>query len=155
MADQQNSPLKEHDGCRCGKCQEVFLASSEKCPKCGGPVEASKWYSRLLWERVAFMGTLIVFGAIVSQFLPDAEARQTAPLIVAFMVPATYFTANYFMGIGGLTVKFAPEAVPQWARYAFSWSRYFRESILFIGLIVALFVMVGMDALFEWAFSKK
>lgn len=113
--------LAEHEGTKCGKCQKTFFGRVDKCTQCNGPTEQTKWYSRFCIERAAFIATLVLIAAVVTPFVTeDPSAYLIVPLMTGFLVFSMYFTANYFMGIGGFTQRFSQDSVPPRAHLAFS-----------------------------------
>lgn len=144
VTTQESSVLEQEDGSKCPKCGVVFFANVRKCGQCGGPVEPAKYYTRFCLERVLFILTAIVASFLVTPLVTnDPEARRIAPLIMAFAIPGMYFAANYFMGIGGLTERFADDAIPPRAHLHFSWRRYFSELFRIVGVFLAAMIFAG------------
>lgn len=132
--------LYEHDGTKCTQCGVVYYGKINKCTRCNNPTEPAKYYSRTCVERVAFIATLALIVAVATIFLSDNfGAYVMAPL----MVPAVYFTANYFFGIGGLTEVYSENSIPPHAKLNFSWPRYFSE-VFYVAKIVIALLLLGL-----------
>lgn len=152
MPTRKNSRLREHQGGRCPKCHRFGFEHAEKCPECGSPLEPGKYYTRTCVERWAFVGTVVALITLVTGVV-SPENTLWALLLSAWLIPAAYGTASYFMGIGQFTERFDASGVPPRAFMSFSWGRYLMEFVYFVGIIVALFLFVGAVKLFQWAFS--
>jgi len=137
MPSKEKDRLEEHEGAKCPKCETVFLEKTEKCPQCDIPTEPTKYYTRLCVERWAFIGTVVLLIGLITLFIHPENALIALGLS-AWLVPAAYWTAHYFTGIGGFTERFPGDAVPDRAHLPFSWPRYFSEFVRVIGVIVAL-----------------
>jgi len=131
--------LYECDGTKCTKCGVVYYDKRvNKCNQCHNPTEPAKYYSRTCVERVAFIATLALIVAIATIFISD---NFGACVLALFMVPAMYFTANYFFGIGGLTEVFSEDSIPSYAKLNFSWPKYFSEAFSAIKIAIALLLL--------------
>jgi len=152
--DDEAKRLHECQGSKCPKCELVFFGGLDKCSQCGCATEPAKWYSRFCLERLAFIVTVASIcgiGALVSG--EDAGTVFGAFFGTGFILFSMYYTANYFLGIGGFEERFAEGAVPPRAHLAFSFGRYFSEIFRVIGVFIALLLFVGLCMLIRWAFS--
>ena len=57
-------------------------------------------------------------------------------VVVGFL----YGMASTWMGVGKLTERFAPLELEDWSLEKFSWQRFWKEWIYFIGVILAVIV---------------
>jgi hypothetical protein len=154
VAPQPSTSLKPRAGARCPRCQVVFYEKVGVCGQCGGATEPATWYSRLCWERLAFIATVACLsgvGALASG--KDGGTALGVFLGAGFMTFSMYYTATYLIGIGGFSERFAEGAVPVRAHLSFSWIRYLSEFVRCVGVLVAVVVVVGVGTLLSRALS--
>jgi hypothetical protein len=123
------------DGHKCRQCKTFYFGETEKCPKCQSKTVPIKIYSRFAWERLAFIGMWFVIGLILSPI-------HSGFLGTGVVVSILYIFASTQMGIGKLREDFAPGDLDDWTLESFSWQRFWKEWINFIGVIIAVIVSV-------------
>ena len=146
--------LKEYDGSKCPKCEVVYFGVVKKCQQCEGDTVPAKWYSRFCLERFAFVfAVALVAGVVALCYGSDGETVLTTVAWAGLITFSLYFTAEYFLGIGGFTEKFAADTLPPRANKLFSGGRFLSEIFRLLGVVIAMLVVTGIAAAIKWAFS--
>jgi hypothetical protein len=148
-----HGPLKEWKGeLRCWTCGWTSADPNPKVIVPPGSSAPTKYYERLCLERLAFIPTVAVIAAITAIVNgAGGGGILMAFFLTGFLTFSMYFTANYFLGIGGFVERFPENAVPERARLTFSWVRYLLEIVFFVGVFIAVFLLVGSFMLVNWA----
>ena len=149
--------LKENEARKCPKCESIYSEKQKKCYSCDIQTEPMKMYSRLLYERLAFIGSTSVIAAIVYsiyKFITGTEFLFVEILVIALFSPvciaciylfayilSTYAITYDIPSVGSLKISFPEGQIPEWANDNFSWVRYFIEAALFIGIIVFIAIV--------------
>lgn len=149
--------LKESEARKCPKCESIYSEKQEKCYNCDIQTEPMKMYSRLLYERLAFIGSTSVIAAIVYfiyKIISGTEFLLVEILLITLFSPvciagiylfayilSTYAITYNIPSVGSLKISFPEGQIPEWANQNFSWTRYFTETALFIGIILFIAIV--------------
>ncbi len=135
---EQVPPITVNKFLYCPQCQTAYQGEVEKCGGCGGVLTPSRSYSRFCIERLLFIPFMMVVVFALSFLVSSPDARM-----LPIVVPAIYVLAYQFGGMR-FTEYFGEGKVPKYAYKSFSWLRFGKESIPFIGIIL-LFVMSAVS----------
>lgn len=151
--------LKEHEGAFCLKCDVGYFGQVDACQNCGEPTEPARWYSRLIIERLVFLFVAPAIFASLYVILRDPTTTRDefgfggVYLLSGFIIFCAFSAAKTLMDIGGFTERFLEKDLTDQARQVFSINRFFMEFIYFVGVLIALFIVVGIAKLVQWSFS--
>lgn len=129
----------------CKECNKVSMEKFEACPKCSSKNAPIVRYRRLFIERIIFIPILMIIVFCLSFLFSDPFA-QLLPLIV----PCFYVLANEFLGIKFFEL-FYSGIVPSYAYKSFSWRRFFKEWVVFAGVLVVFAIAFAFVELRSWS----
>ena len=154
--------LKEKECRKCPQCNEIYLDRKKICPSCNIPTEKTLYYSRFRLERVAFFYTLSLIISVFIFLGVSWENAKVGPTFVVFLffivIPGGLFFIHhsindYLSGpgsVGKRTEKeldifkeiYFPENKPTEEELPFSWPKYFKEALSFVGILL-IFIFLG------------
>lgn len=147
--------MAEYRASKCEKCGSIFTPAAPHCQQCGANTVDTEAVIRFLPERVAFYCCMVVFlyvALIIAAFSSSEFKFEPIMLIIPPIGVCSFIFCLGYLGFPiRFNVLFESSAIQPWANLEFSWRRFSKEFIYFLGfwLIAALIsVVVALFSVF-------
>ena len=152
--------MTEYRASKCEKCGSIFTPAAPKCQQCGADTVDTEAVIRFLPERVAFYCCMVVFlyvALIVAAFTAPNFKFEPVMLIIP---PIGVFSFIFCLGYLGFPIRFnvlfESSAIQPWANLEFSWLRFSKEFIYFLGFwLISALIGAGVALFTVLAKSHK